>query len=51
MAKWKNPLQVGAAYAAKKNGGRTQRRRDEAIERAMQAKSKPEAAKILRRLK
>lgn len=43
-------MKTVAAGASAKTGSRAQKRRAEAIERALQSKSKAEAARILRRL-
>lgn len=51
MARKMDFMKMVAAGAAHGKGGRAQRRRDEAIERALQSKSKAEAARIIRRIK
>lgn len=46
-----NFMKMVQAGAGAKAGSRSQRRKEEAIEKALKAKSIPEAAKILRRMK
>jgi hypothetical protein len=51
MTKKVNFMKTAKAGLNHQSGSRHLRRKEEAIKRAMQAKSVPEAAKILRRMK